>query len=124
MKKTKADYPLLWQSGKIQAQIRALANYQCERCGMEFVVGTNKAKTAQQKNGRPIIGTVHHIDGNIQDCSWRNCVFLCQACHCHVERKWRPGKPIPREWTREEYNWIIIRGYRVTLPRQLPLEGV
>lgn len=104
-----SDYPLLWQEGVIQKLIREQANHRCEWCGIEFSEGTNFAISAKNKRGKPIIGTVHHINEVKEDLRWSNLVFLCQTCHCRVQWTWRPGQIIPLSFG-EVPNWILIRG--------------
>lgn len=105
----KSDYPMLWQRGLIQKKVRERANHQCESCGMEFHQGTNIALDAIRSDGKPMVGTVHHIDENKQNCSMNNLVYLCQSCHftIHVYR-WHPNKPIPAKWNNTQ-RWIIER---------------
>lgn len=109
------DYPNLWQRGLIQPRVRARANHRCEKCGMEFCEGTNIAKTAMNSKGKPLIGTVHHIDENKQNCSMVNLVYLCQRCHfiTHLGN-WYPGKPLLRCWENDPPRWIVERGIPFT----------
>lgn len=105
------DYPHLWKRGLIQRRVRARANHQCEQCAMEFIPGTNIAKTAKNKKGMPIIGTCHHINENKADCSMRNLVYLCQRCHFTLHLAWwQPGKPLLKCWKNQPPRWVIERG--------------
>lgn len=114
----KSDYPMLWQRNLIQPQVRKRADHKCESCGMEFHEGTNIAVDAIRSDGKPMIGTTHHIDENKQNCSMSNLVYLCQSCHfaIHVNH-WKPGKPFPEKW-RGLHQWIFDRNLQ---PMQLEL---
>jgi hypothetical protein len=112
---TSGEYPNLWQRGLIQARIRALANHRCEHCGMVFVPGTNLAVSAKCRNGRPMVGTVHHIDGNKSNCTRRNLVFLCQSCHYTLHLYgWIPGEVLPLSWMNQPPTWITKRKLEYT----------
>lgn len=110
-------YPMLWQRGLIQARVRAKANHTCEGCGMVFQEGTNKSVNLyEDSNGkmRHMIGTVHHIDEDKQNCSMSNLVFLCQSCHFSIHAK---------NWKGVPQKWMIERNvpYKGVAPNQLPL---
>lgn len=36
--------------------------------------------------------TVHHLDGDKQNCRWWNCPPLCQRCHLQIQAKVRMGQ--------------------------------
>lgn len=120
-----SDYPNLWKRGLIQAKARERANHCCEQCNMEFVKGTNLAVSARNRAGKPIIGTVHHIDMNKQNCSMANLVYLCQSCHykVHCYGDWTPGKMIPLQWINNVPGWIIKRNLTYKNHPQLMLFG-
>lgn len=107
-----SDYPAAWQAGIIQQAIRLLANHTCEWCGIKFHQGTNIAIEARNRAGKPIIGTVHHINAVKDDLRWANLVYLCQTCHMRVEPIWRPGDVIPVKWLidGDAPMWIKKRG--------------
>jgi lipopolysaccharide biosynthesis regulator YciM len=116
-----SDYPNLWKRGLIQANVRQRANHRCEQCGMEFHPGTNLAVSAVNSLGKPMIGTVHHIDHNKQNCAMRNLVYLCQSCHYKLHlRDWKPGDLLLKEWQNKVPHWIAVRS--VDYVRQLALE--
>lgn len=92
------DYTPEWKSGAIQASIREQAGHMCEHCGMRFNRDTNIATSAINKNGKPCIGTVHHIDGNKANMDWCNLVYVCQRCHLHIQALWKPGGVLPAQW--------------------------
>jgi len=114
------DYPRLWQLGLIQAQVRKRANHRCEQCGIQFKRGTNIAVTAKNSAGKPIIGTVHHIDMDKQNCSMRNLVYLCQSCHTRVHGlRFVPGGYLPKVWINRVPDWITKR--KIQFKQQLTL---
>lgn len=116
------EYPNLWQRGLIQARIRERAGHQCEQCGMEFQPGTNLAVDQTRRNGHPIVGTVHHINGNKSDCSYNNLVFLCQSCHYTLHLVgWIPGGDLPKIWRNKPPEWITRRGLPFRYNLQLVL---
>lgn len=115
-------YPMLWQRNLIQPRVRARANHQCEGCGMLFIEGTNLS--VELHNGRKMIGTVHHINEDKQDCSMKNLVFLCQRCHFSIHaNNWRVGFNLPKTWKGKPQKWIVDRGipYKGISPNQLSL---
>jgi hypothetical protein len=102
-------YPHAWHTGEIQRACYARANWRCEHCGCEFVPGTTKAIEARNKDGKPRILTVHHLDGNPANCDWRNLLTCCQVCHLHIQAVWKPGGIIPATWNPVP-TWITRRG--------------
>lgn len=114
-----SDYPKAWRTGEIQRAIYERAGYRCEHCGMEFLEGTTLSRWAKQKNGHPMILTVHHLDGNPANCDWTNLLACCQRCHLHIQGTWKPGGMLP--WN-EPPQWLIARGLAYERrPVQLPL---
>lgn len=75
---------------------------------MTFRIGTNLAITETNSNGNPCIGTVHHISGDKSDCSYENLVYVCQACHLHIQALWQPGGYLPLVWDNVP-QWIVAR---------------
>lgn len=123
--KTSGEYPGLWQRGLIQNRIRERADHRCEECGIAFQPGTNLAVDAVRVNGLPLVGTVHHIDGNKCNCSLRNLVFLCQRCHFRLHLfGWTPGDELLRIWFNQPPHWIIARNLPYLPNPQLALPGV
>jgi len=108
------DYPLDWKLGRIQARQYERAGWRCEHCGMTFTPGTTKAKDARNRDGNPVILTVHHIDGCPSNCDDSNLLCCCQKCHLHIQGVWAPGGVIPATWG-EVPQWILDRAlpYRV-----------
>lgn len=105
------DYPEEWKSGELQAQARARANHECEECGMEFIEGTNIARSAVRRDGKPMVANCHHIDGDRFNSDLNNLVFLCQACHVMVHRyEWAPGGMLLLRWRGAPPRWITERG--------------
>jgi len=106
------DYPHFWQDGTLQTSLRVCAKHRCEWCGMDFYPNTNLAMFDRTKSGRPVVGTVHHINEIKDDLRWQNLVYLCQTCHMKAQWKWRPGDVIPRHWIfldKGVPQWIEIR---------------
>jgi 5-methylcytosine-specific restriction endonuclease McrA len=109
-KHTGPDYPAEWSAGQIQAEVRALAHHRCEQCGLPFRPGTNVAITAMHADGRPVLGSVHHIDYDTTHNTWRNLVYLCQNCHAQVTGfGWKPGDTVPLAWKDDIPAWITAR---------------
>jgi len=117
-----SGYPNLWKRGLIQEQVRKRADHRCEQCGMEFHPGTNLAFKATNRKMKPIIGTVHHIDHNKQNCAMANLVYLCQSCHyiLHIY-DWKPGDPLLLRWGNIAAAWIVARNIPYQLHTQLEL---
>lgn len=102
------DYPLEWKTGDIQRKQYERANWTCEHCGMKFHPGSTKAIDARNKDGKPTILTVHHIDGNPANCDWTNLLVCCQRCHLHIQATWQPSGIIPPSWGKVP-DWIKAR---------------
>lgn len=109
--KARGKYTDNWKAGLVQAEVRARAGHCCEQCGMTFKKGTNLAIDETRYDGRAMVGTCHHIDGNRGNDRMDNLVYLCQRCHIIVHRHgWGPGEIIPLEWIGNMPKWIIERG--------------
>lgn len=117
----RGEYPAEWERGEIQQDVMARAGWRCEHCGMAFQEGTTLAKDATNAVGKPIILTVHHIDGNKSDCRWENLVALCQVCHLKMHHLWAPGMCLPLEWHNQIPEWIQARGLAWRVNPQLAL---
>lgn len=117
-----SGYPPEWVSGAIQRAIYERAGWRCEHCGMAFVPGTTLAETARNRNGRPVILTCHHLDGNpANSYDWRNLLACCQICHLHIQAKWKPGGVLPLAWGNQPPDWLVARGLPYQRHPQLPL---
>lgn len=99
-------YPANWKTLAIKAKERAA--WTCEHCGMKFIPVTGKAVDARDVRGRPIVLTVHHLNGNKSDCSPDNLLACCFFCHGEVQRLWAPGLPLPDAWP-EPPAWMLER---------------
>lgn len=104
----KRDYPENWKA--ITASVRLAAEHACECCGIGFAEGTNYALVRIRKDGKPMIGTVHHIDHDRANNRPNNLVYLCQSCHLRVQH-WKPfnGQTLPSFYGKPP-RWIIKRG--------------
>lgn len=115
------EYPNLWKRGLIQRRVRQLAGHRCEDCGMEFVDGSNLAVSVKRRDGRPMVGTVHHIDGDRANCTMKNLVYLCQRCHCYIQWRWKPGAVMPVVWRNQPREWMVARELVYEKSQQLAL---
>lgn len=69
------DYPSNWH--EVSLLLRKALGWRCERCGRGPAPGH--------------ILTVHHTDGNKNNCEVSNLQVLCQKCHLEVQAD--PAKP-------------------------------
>ena len=65
-------YPENWKD--IAVSIKEDAGWKCVKCGHVHDV----------ENGYVL--TVHHMNGNKKDCSYRNLVAVCQRCHLRLQQ--------------------------------------
>lgn len=94
---SRGEYPESFVNGTTQIIVRTMAGHCCEVCGMVFADGTNLATFARNKNGKPIVGTVHHLDYNRSNNDLSNLAYLCQRCHFTIHLcNWKPTAPLPR----------------------------
>lgn len=115
-------YPPEWQRGEIQRAMHERAGWRCEHCGMAFEPGTTRALTARNTNGRPVVLTTHHLDGNPANCDWRNLLSCCQRCHLHIQARWKPGDVLPLSWPGPP-DWLVERYLPYQMHPQLALPG-
>lgn len=113
-------YPLEWYSGRIQLDLHNRVGWRCEHCGMEFEPGSTLARTARRRDGRPVVLTVHHLDGDPANCDWTNLLACCQTCHLHIQAVWKPGGVLPAHWPQPP-RWIAERGLPYVPSEQLML---
>lgn len=113
------DYPDAWKAGDIQATAKKVAQWTCEHCQMEFDIN-GKALSEVNADGKPVILTVHHIDGNPANCEWENLLVCCQRCHLHIQTSWYPGGYLPLSWDGPPL-WLTSRGLEYKPNPQLPL---
>jgi len=102
------QYPIYW--GLVARIIKAAASWTCEHCGKQFDP-TGKAIESIDGRGRPIVLTVHHLDGNKSNCEYENLLACCPTCHLFIQANWAPGKPLPEEWN-EAPQWMLRRGLK------------
>lgn len=117
---TTCPYPLEWHSGKLQLETHNRAGWKCEHCDAQFVPGNTKHPTLRNRDGKPLILTVHHLDGNPSNCHWTNLLACCQKCHLHIQAVWSPGDIPPPHWPQPP-RWIEIRRLPWQPNGQLPL---
>lgn len=86
------DYPPNWP--EIAERIKRLARWRCEHCGHKH------------DPARGYTLTVHHLDGDKANCSYRNLVAMCQRCHLRWQATWHPGQP----FLFDPPLWAIRRG--------------
>lgn len=122
MREASLGYPPEWISGAIQARMYEWAGWRCEHCGMEFEPGSTKAKSEVNADGKPVILTVHHLDGNPANCDWRNLLVSCQRCHLSIQATWKPGGVLPLAWGGVP-EWVTARGLDYQENPQLALPG-
>ena len=93
-----SSYPPDWS--EIADRIKRAAHWRCEDCGHPHEPATGYTLT------------VHHLDGDKANCSWRNLVALCQRCHLRIQATWRPGQL----WLFDPPRWAIARGHMPGAP--------
>ena len=111
------EYPANWT--EIADKAKREAGYICQHCGMAFGED-GKAWAHLNRDGQPSVLTVHHLDGNKADCSDKNLLVCCQACHLHIQALWSPGRELPAIW-HEVPKWVIAKGLDYQPSRQLRL---
>jgi hypothetical protein len=116
------EYTKAWHAGSIQLREYTRAHWRCEHCGAQFHRGDTRHPTIRNANGRPLILTVHHIDGDKQNNDWTNLLVCCQRCHLHVQAVWKPGWTLPAAWETVPA-WITERGLAYVDRAQLKLWG-
>jgi 5-methylcytosine-specific restriction endonuclease McrA len=113
------NYPDNWDEIRLQAYERA--EWRCEHCNAEFIPGTTKARYARNRDGSPLILTVHHLSGNTHDNSWENLLTCCQRCHLSIQGRWSPGDVLPISWLNIPPLWLERRKLPFQYHPQLPL---
>ena len=73
------EYPDNWR--EIATAVKAKAGGKCIRCGHPHDTAAG------------YMLTVHHLDMDKANCSWWNCVALCQRCHLSVQARVKPDQP-------------------------------
>lgn len=117
--KTRKDYPDNWD--EIRKRAYAQAGWKCEHCNAEFVPGTTKAVYERNRDGSPLILTVHHLSGDTRDNSYNNLLVSCQRCHLSIQSKWSPGDVLPLAWNNQPPAWLTRRKLAYKLNPQLVL---
>ena len=81
-------YPPNWPA--IATQVKDAAGWRCVRCGHPH----------DRASGHVL--TVHHLNGQKDDCRWWNLVACCQRCHLSVQGRVRMDRP----WIFEHSAWF------------------
>lgn len=68
----KIQYPWYWPL--VSFWLKVFVGWKCENC------------CHPDDSGSGYTLTVHHMDGNPENCEILNLVALCQRCHLHFER--------------------------------------
>lgn len=123
MTRFQGDYNQLWKDKVIQEFMYHVTGYRCEHCGMAFVHGSTKAATARNKDGKPVILTIHHLSGDKADMSFNNLLSCCQRCHLKIQGLWRPGGVVTAQLLKDCA--VIVNGVPFWMHlRQLPYTRV
>lgn len=113
----KGKYPNNWKF--ISDDVCRLAGHRCIRCGHPYRKGAHGRGEWTECDSKchhpgPVkveggtifaqwrILTVHHFDGNKENCEWFNLLALCQRCHLHIQGKVDPEQP----WMFEHADWF------------------
>ena len=94
-------YPENWPT--ISQRMKHRGGWRCERCGR-----------ANDYCSSHVL-TVHHLDGDKQNCDPANLAVLCQRCHLKVQAKFDPRKRVlqlPLPGHRVEEEWMAGRRER------------
>jgi len=94
-RKSTGEYPDNWK--EIAQAVKDAAGWKCVRCGHEH----------DTPNGFML--TVHHLDMDPSNCSWWNCVALCQKCHLTIQAK----VVMEQWWALDHSEWFkpYLAGY-------------
>ena len=90
----------------IHNRVREEAGNRCIRCGHPNEGIKRRIPCTDHcthpSDGKPRVGTVHHLDGDKGNNRWFNLLALCQVCHLYIQ-----GKVIPeRPWLFERSVWF------------------
>lgn len=70
----RGEYPSNWP--EIAQWVKTIAGWRCERC-----------LEAHESRFEGFVLTVHHLDGNKDNCEIWNLAALCQRCHLRVQSR-------------------------------------
>lgn len=89
----RGDYPDDWK--ELSHAIREAAGWRCVRCRHPHERPGSPVPCDGQcdpayhagglNDGKQRILTVHHLDGDKDNCRWWNCAALCQVCHLVIQ---------------------------------------
>lgn len=77
--KTRGEYPDNWK--EIATQIKEAVGWCCIRCKHPHDIPSHH------------VLTVHHLDGQKNNCAWWNLLPLCQKCHLSIQGRVNPDQP-------------------------------
>jgi 5-methylcytosine-specific restriction endonuclease McrA len=103
MLKIKNQYPDNWPD--IALEIKRAAGWMCEHCGIQHDPITGRSVERLCSDGSGAVLTVHHLDGNKSNCTYKNLVALCQFCHLHIQAVYKPGQL----WLLDPPAWWVRR---------------
>ncbi len=72
----RSRYPDDWE--EIAEEVKEAAGWRCEHCGHPH----------EPETGYTL--TVHHLDGNPQNCARENLLAACQRCHLRIQARYHP----------------------------------
>jgi hypothetical protein len=113
------NYPDDWK--EIADRAKGRNGWRCVRCGHPHETPGNRKpcddKCRHKRDGKQRMLTVHHFDGDKNNCAWWNLGVLCQVCHLTIQ-----GKVVmERPWMFPHSEWFkpYVAGYYAHL-RGLP----
>ena len=91
----RGEYPRNWP--QIARRVKARAGWRCVRCSHPDERPGKPvpcdALCSHTLNGKQRMLTVHHMDGDKENCQWWNLLALCQVCHLSLQAMVNPFRP-------------------------------
>lgn len=112
---TKQPYPDNWP--EIAKAAKERAGWRCERCQHPAERPKDRkpcdSLCRHPKNGKQRVLTVHHLDGNPDNCADWNLAVLCQVCHLQIQGK----VDMRRGYMLEHIDWMQphVEGFKAAL---------